>query len=227
MDTSFLCVLVSFVFTSRVSAWINLKYLTFKPFRNEDRKVFTIRKAVKNNVEDHNFFDDSFDMEHLHQRISQQVTSYSELFDTNRLIEIEPSCVHIIVFNPDTRDEGVHTIEFPKGSGHNVVLAFESKYKCETFIAILKNQNFFEPKAHKMKLAFLKKYCDSLGVSVQVVPECVNIRPPKQNVKNLGLNPVLKQEKDFLKSLFNISPSNLDAKAKTTVVYDDGIGAWQ
>jgi len=39
----------------------------------------------------------------------------------------KPEDVYIILFNPGTEQEGVHTVEYPKGSGNNVILAFESK----------------------------------------------------------------------------------------------------
>ena len=51
----------------------------------------------------------------------------------------------MILFNVGTNREGAHTIEFPKGSGNNVLLAFENEVECEDFIEALKDQDFFDP----------------------------------------------------------------------------------
>jgi hypothetical protein len=59
--------------------------------------------------------------------------------------EMKPEEVHIILFNPNTNKEGVHTIEFPKDSGNNIILAFESQVECEQFSMNLKEQHFFDP----------------------------------------------------------------------------------
>ena len=58
---------------------------------------------------------------------------------------MKPDEVHIILFNPNTEREGVHTIEFPKDSGNNIILAFESRVECEQFSTKLKEQHFFDP----------------------------------------------------------------------------------
>jgi hypothetical protein len=56
-----------------------------------------------------------------------------------------PTSVFIILFRPGTKDEGVHTIEYPRNSGNNVILAFEAKHDCDKFAGALKEQDFFEP----------------------------------------------------------------------------------
>lgn len=40
---------------------------------------------------------------------------------------------------------GVHSIEYPHGSGNNVVLAFTQATGCRKFAATLKEQEFFDP----------------------------------------------------------------------------------
>jgi hypothetical protein len=56
-----------------------------------------------------------------------------------------PEKVHVVLFNPETAQQGAHTIEFPKGSGNNVILAFESSAACHKFAQLLKQQHFFDP----------------------------------------------------------------------------------
>ena len=90
--------------------------------------------------------EDKFDMEELNQRIEDASNQYEKLFLTKEWERRpKPADVHIVLFKPDTDDEGVHTIEYPKGSGRNVILAFESAKECATFVSILKLQRFFDP----------------------------------------------------------------------------------
>ena len=51
-----------------------------------------------------------------------------------------PESVYIIAF-----EQGIHSIEYPKGSGNNVVLAFESQRACDKFAEHLRAQHFFDP----------------------------------------------------------------------------------
>jgi hypothetical protein len=84
------------------------------------------------------------DLEELNQRISKQ--SMEDLFlAPDGSLMVKPEDVHIILFNPNTDEEGAHTIEYPKGSGNNILLAFESADECIEFAFILKHQQFFDP----------------------------------------------------------------------------------
>jgi hypothetical protein len=53
-----------------------------------------------------------------------------------------PERVHIVVF---PSHDGAHTVEFPKGSGNNVILAFASEEACRKFAQSLEKQHFFDP----------------------------------------------------------------------------------
>ena len=108
------------------------------------------------------FFDDDDDF-------MQLKGAFQFIFEVDE--DDKPEDVYIILFNPDTDREGVHSIEFPKDSGHNMILAFESKAECEQFSRSLKEQHFFDPTPQEMKLEFLENYCEQIGVEVQVVPE--------------------------------------------------------
>jgi hypothetical protein len=89
---------------------------------------------------------DHFDMEELRERMMKESNPYSNLFQTKEWeMRKKPEVVNIILFKPDTSEEGVHTVEFPKGSGNNVILAFESMKECGAFAAMLKAQQFFDP----------------------------------------------------------------------------------
>jgi len=69
-----------------------------------------------------------------------------------------PENVFIILFYPDTPDEGAHTIEFPKGSGNNLLLAFECEMECNRFAAFLEDQKFFDPSASIVSPPFCFRY---------------------------------------------------------------------
>jgi|AntRauTorckE5430_2_1112549.scaffolds.fasta_scaffold01139_2 hypothetical protein len=130
------------------------------------RRVNFFSSADRNNNGDdsYGFFgDEEVD------RIARQKESFQFIFDIDE--DSMPEDVFIILFNPDTEREGVHTIEFPKGSGNNMILAFESKQECGQFSESLKEQDFFDPVTQEMKLEFLEDYCEQIGVDVQVVPE--------------------------------------------------------
>jgi hypothetical protein len=58
-----------------------------------------------------------------------------------------------------------------------------------------------------------------LGVFVQVVPEGVEVTPPLQNVKHLGHNPKLRDDKSYLDDIFDMTDSDLE-------VTDDYGGSW-
>jgi len=176
----------------------------------------------------YNFFNDKeFDDEdedeyekyrHLSKTEKQELT---KTFGEQMKVEVKPEEVHIILFNPNTDREGVHTIEFPKDSGNNIILAFESRMECEKFSMNLKEQHFYDPVPQEMNLDSLEEYCETIGVDVQVVPQGTNLKPPKEKAFNLGLNPDLEKEVELLDYLFQISQSDDSARG---VGGRDGLG---
>lgn len=84
--------------------------------------------------------------------VTSKMSYFGSLFSQKNVPR--PIDVHIILFCPDTDNEGVHTIEFPKGSGNNVILAFESQTECNTFASALKEQNFFDPAVSTLFLLY-------------------------------------------------------------------------
>eukprot|EP00558_Chaetoceros_sp_UNC1202_P013531 CAMPEP_0197255562 /NCGR_PEP_ID=MMETSP1429-20130617/72477_1 /TAXON_ID=49237 /ORGANISM="Chaetoceros sp., Strain UNC1202" /LENGTH=218 /DNA_ID=CAMNT_0042718885 /DNA_START=301 /DNA_END=957 /DNA_ORIENTATION=+ len=182
--------------------------------------------ANKDDVGDsyNGFFDDDFD------RTARQREAFQFIFDVSE--EMKPDSVHIILFNPGTDREGVHTIEFPKDSGNNMILAFESRSECDQFSASLREQQFFDPTPQEMKLVPLEDYCEQIGVKIQVVPKGMQLQPPKENVLNLGMNPNLEEEMKMLDYLFEISGSNegedeYQYDIGTTTTTEGGEGSWE
>jgi hypothetical protein len=190
-----------------------------KPFR-KSTAVFS--SANRNGLDDESF--EVFDDDDIN-RIIRERESFQFIFDIDD--DMKPEDVHIILFNPDTDREGVHTIEFPKDSGNNMILAFESRAECEQFSASLKQQKFFDPTPQEMKLEFLENYCEQIGVEIQVVPEGMKLKPPTENVLNLGVNPNLEEEMKMLDYLFEISESIDDAEDDPIDEGDESEGAWE
>lgn len=88
--------------------------------------------------------DKDMDMDKLNERINTD--PYSRLFATREWeLRAKPKDVFVIVFKQDTEDEGVHSIEYPLGSGKNSVLGFESAQECILFAKVLKEMEFFDP----------------------------------------------------------------------------------
>jgi len=82
-----------------------------------------------------------------------------------------------------------------------------------------------------MKLEFLEDYCEQIGVEIQVVPQGMKLKPPTENVLNLGVNPNLKEEMKMLDYLFQISASD-DGMDEDSTGFDsvgggDSDGAWE
>ena len=167
--------------------------------------------------------DDHFDMEELRQRISQETSP--QLFAPPPVQHHRPEQVHVILFNPHTKDEGMHTIEYPKGSGNNVILAFEDSNDCHKFAAMLRAQHFFHPQPQQMDLKTLECYCQALGVYVQVVPKGTRLIPPSQNVKHFGHDPTLVSKKEQLGHLFEMTDWELEYEQG--VIVEEEYASWE
>lgn len=144
-----------------------------------------------------------FDMNELQKRMDQQMTQYYDLFMEEEESDsaVRPEFVYIIVFNPGEQ-QGVHTIEFPKNSGNNVILAFESDDECIDFAQMLKNMQFFHPIPQMANLNELEVFCQGIGVPVKVIPRGKSLRPPADNVEELDMNPYLHRDQQRLNQAF-------------------------
>jgi len=132
-----------------------------------------------------------FNMDELRQRISQTDTRNKR-----------PELVYIILFEPDTDNEGAYTLEFPKGSGTNYLLAFESEQECYDFANILKGKQFFDPVPQGVDFEALEATVGELGVRIQFVPVGTDLLPPEGTADVLDHNPQLKHTKNELDQLF-------------------------
>ena len=72
----------------------------------------------------------------------------------------------------------------------------------------------------EFELDELEAICETLGVLVQVVPEGVEIIPPSQNVKHLGHNPKLRNDKNYLDDIFEMTDSDLEITEDCGGIWD-------
>mmetsp|Transcript_45969 Transcript_45969/g.53788 ORF Transcript_45969/g.53788 Transcript_45969/m.53788 type:complete len:245 (+) Transcript_45969:86-820(+) len=163
--------------------------------------------------------EEDLDSKALQKRIDQQTNQYYNLFEGNITANVDKSDkVSIILFSKDTDDEGVHTIEYPVGSGKNILLAFESFDECSNYAHMLKDMEFFDPQPSRVELLGLETYCDQLGVPVKIVPIGFHLTPPTSVVEELSKNPELGNEKNMLEELFTVEDVSAD---------DDFSSAWE
>jgi Protein of unknown function (DUF3110) len=106
---------------------------------------------------------DEFNMDELKRRIDDEVNPFHGVFaqavhqqqqqplqqhqpivprTTTTTTHDQQQILHIIAFE---NNAGVHSIEYPKGSGCNTVLAFENETACAEFASRLRAQQFFDP----------------------------------------------------------------------------------
>ena len=124
--------------------WLGSAASSFLPTARRPQASFMVRTGNVRRFA----VEDSFNMEELRKRIAAETSNaYADMFEnysTNIKQRYElthkPESVFIITFQ-----RGIHSVEYPKGSGNNVVLAFESKEACDKFAKDLRAQHFFDP----------------------------------------------------------------------------------
>eukprot|EP00804_Cyclotella_cryptica_P023095 CCRYP_000331-RA/>CCRYP_000331-RA protein AED:0.21 eAED:0.21 QI:0/0/0/1/1/1/2/0/211 len=135
---------------------------------------------------------DDFNMDILRQRMEKQETQYAKLlmeqskYYMDEDLDVEekrplPESVYIILFLPETPQQHVHTIEVPKGSGNNMLLAFEDEEDCHVFAQMLKDLDFVDPCPEETEFAPLTQYCQSIGMPLAIVPPGFELTPPQIN----------------------------------------------
>lgn len=156
--------------------------------------------------------DDGLDMESLQKRIDKQKNQYHDLFSTNddddEIEQQRPEEVYIILFRPDTDDQGVHTIEYPAGTGRNVLLAFESEDECVRFAGMLSQDMLpshidddgkrlgVDPVPRATNLLELENFCEETDMLVKFVREGTNLSPPPDSIDSFDLDAMESDDDD-------------------------------
>jgi Protein of unknown function (DUF3110) len=108
----------------------------------------------------------------LHQQasIDELEAQYIQLADAQHSA---PEMVFILVYKPYTDEEGVHTTEYPKGSGQQAMLVFESIDDCRYLSSVLAVEPTVPgtPVPTPAPLAQMEQACQQMGWAIKVIPE--------------------------------------------------------
>lgn len=106
--------------------------------------------------------------------IEKQENQYLDLAIQHAHTVVWPETVHIIVYNPHSELEGVHVTEYPRGSGEQTLLAFESASECQHFCDVImvgQPGNVADPVPAQYTLEQMIQYCQDMRWSLQLVPD--------------------------------------------------------
>ena len=111
-------------------------------------------------------------------KASRQYLSIQEQEDflleqaSQNVASTKPDVIFILMYNPGTEQEGVHSTEYPKESGSEVMLGFESIEDCISFANMLKADPTFplEPVPTPTPLPQMESAVAEMGLSIMVVP---------------------------------------------------------
>tara|TARA_B100000700_G_scaffold275772_1_gene321821 strand:- start:192 stop:602 length:411 start_codon:yes stop_codon:yes gene_type:complete len=97
--------------------------------------------------------------------------------------------IHVLLYNADTDNEGIHSIEI---QGKTVVLMFEDKDDAERYCGLLEAQDFPCPTSVNVERSEIESFCNQSGyearfVSKGFIPKShedrLLISPPQTNLK--------------------------------------------
>lgn len=132
-----------------------------------------------------------------HQRPTSSYESIQPNHDDTISSSPQPvlNTVYIVSFpkqsDPTTNSthtiHGIHSIEYPIQSGKNIILAFTNEESCSKFASTLQQQQFFHPMVQAISVEAIVEICCNMGVTIQLIPDGIDVIPPKYNVEQLGL----------------------------------------
>ena len=107
----------------------------------------------------------------LYQQVSidELEAQYVELAESNPSL---PEMIFILIYKPYTDDEGLHITEYPKGSGNQILLAFESIDDCRYLSSMLAMEPSVPgtPVPTPAPLTQMEQACQQMGWTIKVVP---------------------------------------------------------
>lgn len=96
--------------------------------------------------------------------------------------------VHVLLFDPGSDQEGIHSIEV---NGQTVVLLFEAADDAERYAGLLEAQDFPVPCVEALERGEIERFCQQAGYEARLVPagflpsseeERLLIAPPVTNM---------------------------------------------
>ncbi len=106
---------------------------------------------------------------------------------------LEPMQVYVLLYNPNTENEGIHSLELaaPDGSKQNVILLFESEDDATRYAMLLEAQDFMAPSVEPIEDDEVKEFCEESGFTWKMIPDGfvpqsevdrVFLSPPERNL---------------------------------------------
>ncbi|MBE9041908.1 DUF3110 domain-containing protein [Oscillatoriales cyanobacterium LEGE 11467] len=108
--------------------------------------------------------------------------------------------VFVLLFNPGTDNEGIHTIRLASGDGseRNIVMMFEAEDDATRYAMLLEAQDFHIPAAEAIDSEEVEAFCRNCGYETKLIPEGfvpqspeerVFLAPPETNMKDTEWSP--------------------------------------
>jgi hypothetical protein len=94
--------------------------------------------------------------------------------------------VFILLFNPRTENEGIHTIQI---GDRQQVLMFESEDDATRFALLLEAQDFPTPSVEGIDAEEVEEFCRDADYDWQIVTEGMLAIPPENNLEETDWNP--------------------------------------
>lgn len=103
---------------------------------------------------------------------------------------ITPMRVFVLIFNPNTENEGIHSIRVVDNSAsalryvRNKILMFESEDDALRFALLLEAQDFPTPSVEMIDTEEVKEFCASADYDWEIIPANSDlVLPPETNVE--------------------------------------------
>jgi len=83
----------------------------------------------------------------------------------------KPDVIYMIVYNPSTNEEGIHTMKYPRGSDTEVLLAFEGLADCIEFSRVIKDDPGMEhePVPTPTQTVMMENACKDMNLPMKIV----------------------------------------------------------
>ena len=97
--------------------------------------------------------------------------------------------IFVLLYNPNSNNEGIHSIEL---KGRTIVLMFEEKEDAERYVGLLEAQDFPTPSIESVNLEEIKEFCNRCDYETRIVtkdfvPKTLEDRllltPPQKNLE--------------------------------------------
>jgi hypothetical protein len=93
--------------------------------------------------------------------------------------------IYILLYNPGTENEGVHTLQI---GDRNTVLMFESEDDASRFALMLEAQDFPTPIVEAIEAEEVEEFCRDAGYDWKVIEEGMLAVPPETNIEETEWN---------------------------------------